>query len=109
MNTATLPADRLACLLRDAANGMTADMAAVDLICSHGHFLHHAFSEHLLNARIDPALKFPPRAGQKKTGWERFGYDLKRRKWHSGLQTNFNGPQDAPWVLQVDPRVGLGV
>jgi hypothetical protein len=40
VNTATLPADRLACLLRDAASGMTADMAAVDLICRHGHFLH---------------------------------------------------------------------
>jgi hypothetical protein len=40
VNTATLPADRLARLLRDAADGMTADMAAVDLICRHGHFLH---------------------------------------------------------------------
>ncbi len=41
VNTATIPADRLACLLRDAAAGMLADMAAVDLICAHGHFLHH--------------------------------------------------------------------
>ena len=40
MNTATIPADRLACLLRDAAAGMLADTAAVDLICRHGHFLH---------------------------------------------------------------------
>ena len=40
MNTATIPADRLACLLRDAAAGMCADTAAVDLICRHGHFLH---------------------------------------------------------------------
>jgi len=40
VNTATIPADRLACLLRDAAAGMCADTAAVDLICRHGHFLH---------------------------------------------------------------------
>jgi hypothetical protein len=40
VNTATIPADRLACLLRDAAAGMCADTAAVDLICWHGHFLH---------------------------------------------------------------------
>jgi hypothetical protein len=40
VNTATIPADRLACLLRDAAAGMLADAAAVDLICRHGHFLH---------------------------------------------------------------------
>jgi hypothetical protein len=40
VNTATIPADRLACLLRDAAAGMLADMAAVDLVCAHGHFLH---------------------------------------------------------------------
>ena len=40
MNTATIPADRLACLLRDAAAGMCADTAAVGLICRHGHFLH---------------------------------------------------------------------
>jgi len=40
VNTATIPADRLACLLRDAAAGMCADTAAVGLICRHGHFLH---------------------------------------------------------------------
>lgn len=40
MNTATIPADRLACLLRDAAAGLLADTAAVDLVCAHGHFLH---------------------------------------------------------------------
>lgn len=39
MNTATISADRLACLLRDAAAGMCADTAAVDLICRHGRFL----------------------------------------------------------------------
>ncbi|HLQ53129.1 MAG TPA: hypothetical protein VK162_02525 [Streptosporangiaceae bacterium] len=40
MNAATIPAGQLACLLRDAAAGMLADTAAVDLICRHGHFLH---------------------------------------------------------------------
>ena len=40
MNAETIPADRLACLLRDAADGLRADLAAVDLICRHGHFLH---------------------------------------------------------------------
>jgi len=40
VNAATIPAGQLACLLRDAAAGMLADTAAVDLICRHGHFLH---------------------------------------------------------------------
>ena len=40
MNAATIPAGRLACLLRDAAGGMLPDMAATSLICRHGHFLH---------------------------------------------------------------------
>lgn len=38
-STGTIPADRLACLLRDAAEGLCADVAAVDLICRHGRFL----------------------------------------------------------------------
>lgn len=40
MNTGTIPADQLACLLHDAAAGLLAGMAAADLICRHGHFLH---------------------------------------------------------------------
>ena len=40
MNAETIPADRLACLLYDAADGMCADVAAVMLIDRHGHFLH---------------------------------------------------------------------
>jgi hypothetical protein len=40
VNITAIPADRLACLLRDAAAGLCADMAATDLICRHGHFLH---------------------------------------------------------------------
>ncbi|MFI5081473.1 MAG: hypothetical protein ACHQCE_10405 [Streptosporangiales bacterium] len=39
MNAETIPSGQLACLLRDAAAGMLADMAAVDLICRHGRFL----------------------------------------------------------------------
>jgi hypothetical protein len=40
MNAGTIPADRLACLLYDASDGMCADVAAVMLIDRHGHFLH---------------------------------------------------------------------
>ena len=50
MNTATIPADRLACLLRDAAAGMCADTAAVGLICAHGHFLHDPGSRRIIAA-----------------------------------------------------------
>ena len=39
VNAETIPSGQLACLLRDAAAGMLADMAAVDLICRHGRFL----------------------------------------------------------------------
>ena len=39
MNAETIPSGQLAYLLRDAAAGMLADMAAVDLICRHGRFL----------------------------------------------------------------------
>jgi hypothetical protein len=39
VNAGTIPSGQLACLLRDAAAGMLADMAAVDLICRHGRFL----------------------------------------------------------------------
>jgi hypothetical protein len=37
---AALPADQLACLLYDAAEGICADVAAVMLIDRHGRFLH---------------------------------------------------------------------
>jgi hypothetical protein len=40
VNAEALPADQLACLLYDAAEGMCADVAAVMLIDRHGHFLH---------------------------------------------------------------------
>jgi hypothetical protein len=35
-----MPASQLALLLEDTAAGICADAAAVELICSHGHFLH---------------------------------------------------------------------
>jgi hypothetical protein len=35
-----MPAARLACLLQDAAAGITADTAATGLIIRHDHFLH---------------------------------------------------------------------
>ena len=38
MNAETIPSGQLACLLRDAAAGMLADMAAAGLICRHGRF-----------------------------------------------------------------------
>jgi hypothetical protein len=40
MNAEAMPADWLACLLYDAAEGICADIAAVMLIDRHGHFLH---------------------------------------------------------------------
>jgi hypothetical protein len=40
VNAEALPADQLACLLYDAAEGICADVAAVMLIDRHGHFLH---------------------------------------------------------------------
>ncbi len=40
MNTAAIPARQLICLLQDTAAGQTADLAAVDLLARHNHFLH---------------------------------------------------------------------
>lgn len=37
---ADTPAGQLACLLADAADGVCAEMAAVELIARHDHFLH---------------------------------------------------------------------
>ena len=75
MNTATLPADRLACLLRDAASGMTADMAAVDLICRHGHFLH------------DPAFRGIIAAGSSITT----GQPLAVIRWNAAIHALESG------------------
>ena len=40
MNTAAIPARQLICLLQDTAAGIPADLAAVELIARHNHFLH---------------------------------------------------------------------
>ena len=40
MNAPAIPAARLACLLEDAAAGVSGDAAAVALIIRHDHFLH---------------------------------------------------------------------
>lgn len=40
MTAPAMPAARLACLLQDAAAGITADTAATGLIIRHDHFLH---------------------------------------------------------------------
>lgn len=40
MNTAALTTRQLACLLADSADGIPADLAAVELLTRHDHFLH---------------------------------------------------------------------
>jgi hypothetical protein len=40
VNTAATPARQLICLLQDTAAGQTADLAAVELLARHNHFLH---------------------------------------------------------------------
>jgi hypothetical protein len=40
VNTATIPARQLICLLQDTASGIPADLAAIELIARHNHFLH---------------------------------------------------------------------
>jgi len=40
VNTAAIPARQLICLLQDTAAGQTADLAAVELLARHDHFLH---------------------------------------------------------------------
>jgi hypothetical protein len=40
VNTAAIPARQLICLLQDTASGQPADLAAVELIARHNHFLH---------------------------------------------------------------------
>jgi len=40
VNPAAIPARQLICLLQDTASGIPADLAAVELIARHNHFLH---------------------------------------------------------------------
>ena len=71
----TLPADRLACLLRDAAEGMCADMAAVGLIARRGHFLH------------DPAFRRIIAAGSSITT----GQPLAVIRWNAAIHALESG------------------
>jgi hypothetical protein len=74
-STGTIPADRLACLLRDAAEGLRADVAAVDLICRHGHFLH------------DPAFRRIIAAGSSITT----GQPLAVIRWNAAIHALESG------------------
>jgi hypothetical protein len=69
VNAETLPADQLACLLYDAAEGICADVAAVMLIDRHGHFLH------------DPAFRRIIAAGSSITT----GQPLAVIRWHAAI------------------------
>ena len=50
MSAPPMPAARLACLLADAAAGITADTAATGLIIRHDHFLHQRGFRRLIAA-----------------------------------------------------------
>lgn len=51
MSAPAMPASQLAVLLEHTAAGISADAAAVGLICSHGHFLHSRAFRRLIAAR----------------------------------------------------------
>ena len=74
-STGTIPADRLACLLRDAAEGLCADVAAAGLICRHGHFLH------------DPAFRRIIAAGSSITT----GQPLAVIRWNAAIHALESG------------------
>ena len=80
MNAETLPSGQLACLLRDAAAGMLADMAAVDLIIAHGRFLH------------DPAFRRIIAAGSSVTD----GQPLAVIRWNAAVTPWRPGTCPAP-------------
>lgn len=50
MNAEAVPARQLICLLHDTAAGLSADAAAVELLASHGHFLHRRDFRRLIAA-----------------------------------------------------------
>jgi len=54
VNTA-IPARQLICLLADTAAGIPADLAAVELIARHNHFLHLPEFRRLIAATGEPA------------------------------------------------------
>jgi hypothetical protein len=50
VNAVTIPAGHLACLLADAADGLSADTAAIELITRHDCFLHRTEFRRLIAA-----------------------------------------------------------
>jgi hypothetical protein len=54
VNTTAITAARLACLLADSADGIPADLAAVELIAGHDHFLHQPAFRRLIAAARSP-------------------------------------------------------
>ncbi len=60
MNTAAVPVRQLICLLADTADGIAADLAAIELITTHDHFLHQPAFRRLIAA--SPALTTGPAA-----------------------------------------------
>jgi hypothetical protein len=75
MTAETIPASQLTCLLRDAADGMCADVAAVGLIARHGHFLH------------DPAFRRIIAAGSSITT----GQPLAVIRWNAAIHALESG------------------
>ena len=75
MNAETIPSGQLACLLRDAAAGMLADMAAAGLICRHGRFLG------------DPAFRRIIAAGSPVTDGQPFAVI----RWNAALRALEHG------------------
>jgi len=61
VNAAAIPARQLICLLADTAAGIPADLAAVELITRHNHFLHQQAFRRLI-ATAHPALTTEPAA-----------------------------------------------
>jgi hypothetical protein len=60
VNTAAIPARQLICLLAGTADGIPADLAAIELITRHNHFLHQPAFRRLIAA--SPALAAEPAA-----------------------------------------------
>lgn len=59
MNAAAIPARQLICLLADTADGIPADMAAVELVAGHDHFLHQPPFRRLIAATRSPVTGEP--------------------------------------------------
>ena len=54
MNAKAIPARQLACLLAGTADGTPADLAAVELITRHNHFLHQPGFRRLITTARSP-------------------------------------------------------